>query len=202
MRQSVASKSLLPRREQWSHPTPLSGSLPRHAVGPFLRNPLGRTFELGWLQSLRRLPKTLQLIVAACLFCEYVDHEIYVVEEHPLRLAVTLNVRGIKTLAFKTEFYLVGDRLDLPRIDAAAYHEIVRECARTLFEFEEGEFFSFLVLAGGDRFGDLTLGVGFLHGQDHSAFCDCKRDRQDRSSGRGRSGENQQIGAPTCGRVR
>jgi hypothetical protein len=101
-----------------------------------LSNSLGRTFEVGWLQSLRRLPKTFQFIVAACFFCEYVDHEIYVVEEHPLRLAVTLNVRGIKTLAFKTEFYLVGDGLDLPRIDAAAYHEIVRECARTLFEFE------------------------------------------------------------------
>src|SRR5215475_1575108 len=121
-----SSEDIEPILRRWPF-AGISGSLSRHTVDSFLRGPSGRTLEIGWLEPLRRLPETLQFIVAASLFCKYVDHQIHVVKKHPLRLAVALDVSGIEALAFETKFHLIGDSLDLPRIDPAAHHEIVRK---------------------------------------------------------------------------
>ena len=57
---------------------------------------------------------------------------------------------------FQAIFDLVGNGLDLPRIGPAAHHKIVGECSRPFFQFQNGDFFCLLFLAGADGFGDLV----------------------------------------------
>lgn len=89
--------------------------------------------------------------------------EIRVVEQHPLGLAVSLDMQRIQTGSFQPKLYLVRDRLDLAWVGAAADDEVIRECPRTFFKFENREFFGFLVLAGGDGFRYLALGFVCWH---------------------------------------
>ena len=83
------------------------------------------------------------------------DHEINVVEQHPLRLLVTLDVVGPQAGLFQAQFDFVSNGLHLPRIASAAYHEVIGERARPLFQFQYGDFFCLLFQAGSDGFGDL-----------------------------------------------
>src|SRR5262249_43063306 len=124
--------------------------------------PDGR-FQVSRFEALGRLPETLEFIVPARLFGEDVDNEIDIVEQDPFRLTVAFRMRRIKTLALQTQFDFVRDRLDLAWIRPTAHDEIVRERARTLLEFQYGDFFSLLFLTGGDRFGDLSAGFVGLH---------------------------------------
>ncbi len=59
-------------------------------------------------------------------------------------------------------FDFVGNRLNLPRIGAAAHHEVVGERAGALFEFHDRDFFGFFVLAGLDGFRDLSFQIALL----------------------------------------
>ena len=71
------------------------------------------------------------------------DHEVDVVEQDPLGLAIALDVGGVEAGFFQAKFDFVGDGLDLARVSSAADHEVIGESSGTFFEFQDGDFFGF-----------------------------------------------------------
>jgi hypothetical protein len=84
-------------------------------------------------------------------------YKIDVIEQHPLRLFVTLGVRDAQAKGLKPFIHGVGNRLNLPRIRPRAHHKIIGERSRIFFQLEHGYIVSLFVLAGLDRFVDLEL---------------------------------------------
>jgi hypothetical protein len=120
-------------------------------------------FEVGGLEAFGGLPETLEFVVAAGVFGEDVDHEVDIIEQNPLRLAIAFGVGGVESGFFQAEFDFVGDGLDLAGIGAAADDEVIGESSGAFFEFEDSEIFGFFVLASGDGFGDLAAGFVGSH---------------------------------------
>jgi len=79
-----------------------------------------------------------------------VDYEIHVIEQHPLRLVVALNVRRPQTLARESLLHLIRDGLNLPRVATRADHKIIGKAAGRLVQLENREILGLFVLAGGD----------------------------------------------------
>src|SRR5581483_12121899 len=75
----------------------------------------------------------------------------------------SFHMRWRQPRLLQTLFHLVGNGLDLPRVGAAANHEVVGECARSFFQFKDGQLLSFLVMAGVNGFSDLSLDVVIFH---------------------------------------
>jgi hypothetical protein len=90
------------------------------------------------------------------------DYEIDVIQQHPLRLLITFNMRRVLAGALKPQLDLFGNGLDLPGVAPAAHHKIIGEGPRILFQFENRDLFGFLVLRGGYGFEDLLLRI-ILH---------------------------------------
>jgi len=76
------------------------------------------------------------------------DHKIYVIEQHPLRLLIPLNLIGTKAVLFQPQFHFVRNSLHLPRIAPAAHHEVIGKGAGPLLQFEYGNFFCLFFQAG------------------------------------------------------
>src|SRR6267143_646798 len=131
--------------------------------GALLDRALGRRLQFGRLQALGRLPQALEFVIPPGLLGEDMNDEIDVVEQDPLGLAIAFDVSGVESGLLQAEFDFFSDGLDLARIGAAAYDEVVGKGSRTLVQFEDGDFFGLLVLTGGDGFGYLALGVVGLH---------------------------------------
>jgi len=74
--------------------------------------------------------------------------EVHIIEQHPLRLSVTLGMRDSKSKRFQPLVYCVGNGLYLPGIGSTAHHKVIGEGSRIFFQFENGDIFSLFVLAG------------------------------------------------------
>ena len=123
----------------------------------------GGSLQVCGLEARGRLPQALEIVELARLLREDVDHEVHVVNEHPLGLVVAFDVRGAEASAFETEFDFVGNGLNLARVGTAAQNEIVGEGSGTLLHFENGKLLGFFFEAGLDGGGDLFFEFGFLH---------------------------------------
>ena len=135
----------------------------RRCCDLFLGGAAGWGFQFGGFEAFGGFPEALEFVVAAGLFGEDVDYEVYVIEQDPFGLAVAFRVCGVKAGALQAEFDFVGDGLDLARIGAAADNEVVGESSGTLFKLEDGDLFGLFFLTGGDGFGDLAAGFVGLH---------------------------------------
>ena len=92
------------------------------------------------------------------------DDEIHIVEQHPLRLLVTLGMGDAEAQGLEALVDGIGDSLDLALIRAAAHHKEVSECSGLLFEFEDRDVVRLFVLAGENRLIYLVFEVvRFLH---------------------------------------
>jgi hypothetical protein len=93
-----------------------------------------------------------------------VDDEVYIIQQHPLRLFVALGVRHAQAKRLQSVIYRVGNRLNLARIGSAAHHKVVGECSRILFQLENRNVLGLFILASEDGFIDLAFKVVlFLH---------------------------------------
>src|ERR1700716_3206044 len=92
-----------------------SGSLPL----------LGNRFQFRRFETFCCLPQTLEIIKFRGLFREHGPHEIDVVEQDPLCLAVAFDVGRRHARRLKAHFDLVGDGLHLARITSTAQHEVI-----------------------------------------------------------------------------
>lgn len=90
------------------------------------------------------------------------DHEVHVVQQHPLRLLIALDMSGPQPGAGESLLYFIRDGLNLPRVATGADDEIIGEAAGRLVQLEHGEVFGFLFLGGGHGIGDLPLQFSFL----------------------------------------
>jgi len=77
-----------------------------------------------------------------------VHHEVYIVEQDPLGLAVTFDVGRSHARGLQAQFDLICDGLYLPGIGPVAQHEVVGKGSRPFFHFEDGKLFGFLFEAG------------------------------------------------------
>ena len=80
------------------------------------------------------------------------DHEVHIVQQNPLRLVITFNVRVVVPLLLQANFHLVGDGLNLPGIGATAHNEVIGKGARSLFQFQDRNVLRLFFLAGADGF--------------------------------------------------
>jgi hypothetical protein len=91
-------------------------------------------------------------------------HKIDVIQEHPLRLFVTLGMSDAQAQGLQPLIDRVGNRLNLARIRPRAHHKIIGKRSRIFFQFEHGYVVSLFILAGEDGFVDLDLQfIFFLH---------------------------------------
>src|ERR1041385_4621311 len=104
-----------------------------------------------------RLPQALEVIKLARLLGKDVNYEINIIEQHPVRLLVSLDLIGPHSGLFQTILHLVRNCLHLTWIAAAADQEIIGECPRSLFQFQYGDFFRLFFQAGADGLGDLEF---------------------------------------------
>src|SRR5207248_2164209 len=82
-----------------------------------------------------------------------VDHKIHVVQQDPLSLVVTLNVRRAQTRPGESLLYLIRDGLYLPRVATARNYKIVGEDGGVAVHLQQGEIFGLFFLGGADRLG-------------------------------------------------
>ena len=75
-------------------------------------------------------PQPIEAVEVARVLREDVDHEVEVVEQHPLGARVAFDERRPLLLRLERLFHRIGNGLHLPRIGARADHEEVRERAR------------------------------------------------------------------------
>src|ERR1039457_4582703 len=87
------------------------------------------------------------------------DDEIHVIEQHPLRLLVSLGVSHAQAECLQALVHRVGNSLDLPRIGPAAHHKVVGEGSRIFLQFKNRDIISLFVLAGEDGFTNLKFEV-------------------------------------------
>src|SRR5205814_3318893 len=66
-------------------------------------------FQRGGLHLFRRLPQALEIVELARMLREHVHDEIYVIEQYPLRLAISLNVCGRKAGLLYKQLHFVGN---------------------------------------------------------------------------------------------
>src|SRR5581483_995575 len=92
-----------------THGWDLGAFAPRHRCSSFA----WRGDERSRFHLLRRLPEPLEIIELARMLGENVYHEINIIQQHPLRLAVSFHMRWRQPRLLQTLFHLVGNGLDL-----------------------------------------------------------------------------------------
>jgi len=70
-----------------------------------------------------------------------VDHEVNVIEQHPLRLVVALDVGGADSGFPESLLYLIRDGLNLPRVATRADDKVVGERPGGLVHLQDGDVF-------------------------------------------------------------
>src|SRR5919198_5777157 len=102
------------------------------------------------MQSCRRFPKPLQVVVLSCLVREHMDHKIHVVEQYPLGLTVPFDMSGVQPHARESLLYLIRDGLDLARVATADDDKIISEGGGFLVHLQDSDVFRLLRLGGAD----------------------------------------------------
>ena len=90
------------------------------------------------------------------------DHEINVVQQYPLSLAVPFHVRRSQPGLPESLLYLIGDGLNLPRVATGANNKKIGEPAGGLIELQNGQIFGLFRLARGHCLADLFFDFGFF----------------------------------------
>jgi hypothetical protein len=91
-----------------------------------------------------------------------VDYKIDVIEQHPLRLVVALNVRRPFSRATESLLYLIRDGLNLPRVATRADDKKICERAGRFVQLKNRQVFGFFVFARVNRFQYLgSAGIDF-----------------------------------------
>jgi len=77
-----------------------------------------------------------------------VNHEVDVIQKHPLGLVVPLDVGRSNSGLSESLLYLIRDGLNLPRVATRADDEVIGERPGSFVHFQDGNVFGFLGLGG------------------------------------------------------
>ena len=89
------------------------------------------------------------------------DHEVHVIEQYPLRLAVAFHVGRLHPGICKSLLYLIRDGLNLPGVAAGADYEIVGKRPGVRFQLQNLDIFGFFGVAGLKSLQNCHAGFGF-----------------------------------------
>ena len=76
------------------------------------------------------------------------NHEVNVIQEHPVGLAVTLDVGGMDPGLPESLLYLIRDGLNLPRVATRADDEVISKRPGGLVHLQNGDVFGFFGFGG------------------------------------------------------
>ena len=99
------------------------------------------------------------------------NHEVNVVQKHPVGLVVALDMGGTDSGLPESLLYLIRDGLNLPRVATGTDKKIIGECSRGLIHLQDGDILGLFGLGG--LYGFQQLGHGYvLFGHQLSASYD------------------------------
>src|SRR4029077_8795768 len=105
---------------------------------------------IGKIELGRLAPETFEIVVAPSLLTENVHHKAAEIEQRPFSGAMSLAMlRRATQILVELPLDLGADSLHLGRAEAGAYHEIIREGARSP-QIEHGDARGFLFLSSFD----------------------------------------------------
>jgi hypothetical protein len=81
-----------------------------------------------------------------------VDHEVNIVQQHPLSLLVALDRVGMDSGLPESLLYLIRDGLNLPWVATRTDDEVIGECSGGLVHLQYGDVFGLLGLSRVYRF--------------------------------------------------
>jgi hypothetical protein len=102
-----------------------------------------------------------------------VDHEVHVIEQHPLRLPVAFHVRRLHPSVCKSLLYLIRDGLNLPRVAAGTNDEIVGKRPAVLPQLQNRDIGGFFGFAGLQGLEDALAGFGVGSRGSGGGTCAC-----------------------------
>ncbi len=76
------------------------------------------------------------------------NHEVDIVQQHPVGLAVALDMGGTDPGLPESLLYLIRDGLNLPRVATRADDEVIGECPGGFIHLQDGDIFGFFGLGG------------------------------------------------------
>ena len=76
------------------------------------------------------------------------NHEVDVIQKHPLGLAIPLDVGGTNPGLPESLLYLIRDGLNLPRVATRADDEVISKRPGRFVHFQDGDIFGFFGLGG------------------------------------------------------
>jgi hypothetical protein len=87
-----------------------------------------------------------------------VNHEVHVIQQHPVSLLVALDRVGVDSGLPESLLHLIRDGLNLPRVATRADYEVIGECSRGLIHLQNGDILGLFGFGGLNGF--LQLGHG------------------------------------------
>lgn len=95
------------------------------------------------------------------------NHEVHVIQEHPLSLGIALDVGGADSGFRESLLYLIRDGLNLPRVATRTDDEVISEGTGGLVHLQNRDFFGLFRFCGVDCFQHLShsrVRLRFSHG--------------------------------------
>jgi hypothetical protein len=79
-----------------------------------------------------------------------VNHEVHVIQQYPVGLAVALDVGGTDSGFPESLLYLIRDGLNLPRVATRADDKVIGERPGSLIHLQDGDIFGLFGFGGLD----------------------------------------------------